>query len=116
MEFSISPGIIFTTENNATHYKSGTEVYVDFAVNQFVSDNVALGMKGYYLKQITGDSGKGALLGDFKGEAFSLGPGFVWVPKSGGGRVTILGNWLHDFYADNRFETDTVTFTAAWTF
>jgi hypothetical protein len=53
-----------------------------------------------------GDSGSGATLGDFKSESFAMGPGFVWIPKAGGGRLTVLGKWMHDFSAENRFESD----------
>jgi hypothetical protein len=45
-------------------------------------------------------------LGDFKSESFAMGPGFVWIPKAGGGRLTVLGKWMHDFSAENRFESD----------
>ena len=116
LEFSIAPGIMVNTENTATNYRTGTEFHVDFTVNQFVSANFAIGIKGYYYNQIVGDSGTGALLGDFKGEAFGIGPGFVWVPEAGGGKVTVLGKWLHDFASENRFDTDTYTLTAAFKF
>ena len=65
---------------------------------------------------MTGDSGSGAILGDFKSDSFGIGPGFVWIPKTGGGQFTVLGKWLHDFSADNRFESDYVTLTGAWQF
>ena len=115
-EFSIAPGIMVNTENSATQYKTGTEFHVDFTINQFLAQNFAVGLKGYYYKQISGDSGAGAILGDFKGESFGVGPGFTWIPKSGGGKVTVLGKWLHDFSSENRFDSDTVTLTAAFKF
>ncbi len=77
---------------------------------------LALGVKGYYYQQITGDSGAGALLGDFKSDSFGVGPGFVWVPEFGGGQLTVLGKWIHDFTAENRFESDYFTITGAWKF
>ena len=115
-EMSIAPGVMFNTENTATDYKTGTEFHVDFVANQFLSESFALGLRGYYYKQLTGDSGSGAALGDFKSESFGIGPGFVWIPKSGGGRFTVLGKWVHDFSAENRFESDYVTLTGAWKF
>jgi hypothetical protein len=104
------------TENSATNYRTGTEFHVDFVANQFVSETFALGLRGYYYEQLTGDSGSGAVLGDFKSESFGIGPGFVWIPKSGGGRFTVLGKWMHDFSAENRFESDYFTLTGAWQF
>jgi hypothetical protein len=115
-EVSIAPGVMVNTENSATDYKTGTEFHMDFVANQFLSESLAVGLRGYYYKQLTGDSGPGATLGDFKSKAFSIGPGFVWIPKSGGGRFTVLGKWMHDFSAENRFESDYVTLMGAWKF
>ena len=115
-EASIAPGVMINTENSATNYKTGTEFHVDFVANQFLSPTLALGLRGYYYKQLSGDSGSGATLGDFKSESFGIGPGFVWIPESGGGKFTVLGKWMHDFSAENRFNSDYVTLTGAWQF
>jgi len=77
---SIAPGIMVNTENDETDYKTGTEFHLDFVINQFLSKSVAVGIRGYYYKQITGDSGSGAVLGDFKSESYGIGPGVVWIP------------------------------------
>ena len=34
----------------------------------------------------------------------------------GGGKLTVLGKWMHDFTAENRFESDYFTLTGAWKF
>ena len=115
-EMSIAPGVMFNTENSDTDYETGTVFHMDFMANQFLSDTFALGLRGYYYKQLTGDSGAGATLGDFKSESFAVGPGLIWIPAFGGGRLTVLSKWLHDFSADNRFESDYITLTAAWQF
>ena len=47
-EMSIAPGVMFNTENSATNYKTGTEFHVDFVANQFVSESLAVGLRGYY--------------------------------------------------------------------
>ncbi|MDX2511924.1 MAG: transporter [Desulfobacterales bacterium] len=115
-EVSIAPGIQVNTENDDTHYKTGKEFHVDFTVNQFLSETFSIGLKGYYYRQITGDSGSGATLGDFKSESLGFGPGFLWIPEFGGGNLTILTKWMHDVTADNRFESDYGTFTIAYKF
>ncbi len=112
----LAPGIMVNTENNKTDYKTGTEFHLDFTANQFLSEGFALGIKGYWYQQISGDSGSGAVLGDFKSEAFGIGPGFVWIPKSAGGGLTVLGKWMHDFHAKNRFDSDYFTLAAGWKF
>ncbi len=115
-EVSIAPGVMANTSNSDTDYRTGTEFHVDFTMTQFISSTFALGVRGYYYKQLSGDSGDGALLGDFKSDSFGAGPGFVWIPESGGGRLTFLGKWVHDFSAENRFEADYGTITCAWKF
>jgi hypothetical protein len=39
-----------------------------------------------------------------------------WIPEFGGGKLTVLGKWMHDFTAENRFESDYFTLTGAWKF
>jgi hypothetical protein len=115
-EFSVVPGIMFNTRNDATDYKTGTEFHVDFMANQFLSETFAIGLHGYYYGQLSGDSGTGALLGAFKGESFGLGPAFAWIPPAGGGKVSITGKWLHDLHSENRLKADYGELTIAVTF
>lgn len=115
-EVSVAPGVMFNTENNKTDYKTGTEFHVDFMANQFLAKTFAVGVKGYYYQQITGDSGSGAVLGDFKSESFGIGPGFLWTPAFAGGKLAIAGKWMHDFTAKNRFESDYGMLTVGWKF
>jgi hypothetical protein len=53
---------IYNTENDETDYQTGQEIHVDLALNQFLSESFAIGLLDFYLKQITGDSGRGATL------------------------------------------------------
>ena len=108
-EFSVVPGIMFNSENKDTNYKTGTEFHMDFMFNQFVSEELALGIHGYAYTQLTGDSGSGALLGDFKGEAVGLGPAISWIPKSAGGSVALSASWVHDVHSENRLSGDYAT-------
>lgn len=112
----LAPGIMVNTENKDTNYKTGPEFHLDFAVNQFLSESFAVGIRGYWYQQISGDSGSGAILGDFKSEAFGLGPGIVWIPKSAAGNLTVLGKWIHDFHAKNRIDADYFILTTGWKF
>ncbi len=115
-EFSLVPGFMINTKNNATDYSTGNEFHLDAMFNQFFSDTFALGLHGYYLKQVEGDSGTGALLGDFKGESYGIGPSLLWTPKVGRWYPTITANWLHDLDATNRLESDYVVITLVWQF
>jgi len=105
-EVSVIPGIMINTENPDTNYRTGTEFHVDVVVNQFLSETFAVGVIGYAYKQIEGDSGSGAILGDFKGESYGLGLALSWIPNFGSGDIAITGGWLHDLDATNRLEAD----------
>ena len=115
-EVSASAGIMVNTENSATNYKTGNEFHLDAVFNQFLSPGLSIGLRGYYYKQLTADSGAGATLGTYKSSSYGFGPGFVWIPENAGGGLTILGKWMHDFGAENRFKADYITLTAAWSF
>ncbi|SFI19993.1 SphA family protein [Albimonas pacifica] len=115
-EISIAPGLMLNTENEATDYRTGAEFHVDFTANQFLSETFALGLRGYWYQQVEGDSGAGARLGDFRSSSLGLGLGFLWSPAAAGGRLSLMGKWMHDVEARNRFDSDYVSFTAAWTF
>ncbi len=108
-EFSVVPGFMFNSENPDTNYRTGTEFHMDFMFNQFVSEEWALGLHGYVYSQLTGDSGSGALLGDFKGEAVGIGPAISWIPKSAGGAVALSASWIHDVHSENRLSGDYAT-------
>lgn len=103
-EISVMPGILFNAENNDTDYKTGHEFHVDFMVNQFLAKSFALGAQGYYYKQVTGDSGDGAVLGDFEGESYGFGPALLWLPGGGNGKFSLIGKWLWDSHHENRMK------------
>jgi len=104
-EISVMPGIIFNTENTDTDYKTGNEFHMDFMLNQFLAKNFALGAQGYYYKQVTGDSGSGAILpGGFRGESYGFGPALLWQPGFDNGKLTVIGKWLFDSHHENRMK------------
>jgi hypothetical protein len=115
-DFSFNLGYIYNTKNNETDYQTGQELHLDFALNQFFSETFAAGIQGFFLKQITGDSGEGALLGDFKAEAAGVGPAFMWSKKIGGQEVSFIVKWLHEFHAKRRLKGDHVyaSFAMDW--
>ena len=104
-------GILANTKNDDTDYETGSEFHLDFVANQFLTETFAIGVRGYYYNQFTGDRGSGARLGGFEGESVGLGPGFVWFPKFADGKLTVLGKWIHDFKATKRFESEFGTLT-----
>ncbi len=115
-EFSTVLGVMVNTENPDTDYKTGTEFHADFMFNQFLSESFALGLHGYYYKQLSGDSGTGAVLGSFKGESYGLGPAISWVPVSKGGKFALSAKYLRDLDATNRLEADYGVVSLSWVF
>ena len=115
-EVSFDIGHIYNTENDDTDYQTGQELHLDVAFNQFVSDTFAVGLHGFYLKQITGDSGSGALLGDFKAEAGGVGPALLWTTTIGEQTVSFIAKWQHEIHAENRLEGDHIflSFAMDW--
>ncbi|MGI9509428.1 MAG: SphA family protein [Geminicoccaceae bacterium] len=107
-EVSFDVGYIYNTENTDTDYQTGQEVHIDYMLNQYFSETSAIGVHGFYLDQVTGDSGSGAILGDFKGEAAGIGPALLWTPKIKGKDVNVIVKWLHEFHAEWRLEGDHV--------
>ena len=105
MEVSFAPGIMFNTVNPATDYLSGNEFHMELAVNKhYFKQHYAIGLHAYYYRQITGDSGSGAKLGSFNGEAFGIGPAFLWSPPAAKGRLNIIAKWLFDVSHQNRMD------------
>jgi hypothetical protein len=73
-ELSIVAGVTYNFENRDTHYHNGIDSHIDWGTAQFLSENSFIGLVGYYFYQLTGDSGSGATLGDFKSRVGGIGP------------------------------------------
>lgn len=102
-EFSVTSGLTFNFENPDTNYQNGIDGHVDWAVSQFFNEHVHAGLVGYGYQQLTGDSGKGAVLGDFKSSVFGIGPqvGYKFdVSDATAGYVNLKG--FYEFGNENR--------------
>ena len=107
-DYSVVVGYGYNTENDDTDYQSGDEFHIDYVFNQFLSESLAIGVHGFYFKQLSGDSGDGALLGDFKAEASGIGPAVMWIPPKYKGKVAFVAKWLSEYDVENRLEGDHV--------
>ncbi len=111
-EYSLVTGFMINEENDDTDYETGNELHIDAMFNQFFSETFALGLHGYYHDQLEGDSGGGAILGDFKGDSYGIGPSLLWI--AGGGKFSVSASWLHDLDATNKLESDYAVVTLGW--
>ena len=116
LELSLFTGVTFNGENRATDYRTGNEFHVDWVIAQHFSPTFWAGLVGYHYSQLTGDSGPGAVLGEFKGRVTALGAAigtrlmFGQTPVSANFRVY----W--EFEAQNRAEGTAAFFTFAFPF
>lgn len=103
-EFSATAGLTYNFENPDTDYKNGIDSHLDWAASQFVSEQWHVGVVGYFYYQLTGDSGAGAELGDFKSRVNGIGPqaGYFFPMNKGQGYLNFKGYW--EFGAKNRIE------------
>jgi hypothetical protein len=103
-EFSITAGLTYNFENPDTDYRNGLNAHVDWGASQFLSEEVHVGFVGYFYHQLTGDSGAGATLGDFKSRVNGIGPQAGYLFKIGEKQayLNLKGYW--EFGAQNRPE------------
>lgn len=97
-------GVTFNGENPDTDYTTGTEFHAEWAAVKNFSPAFSAGLVGYYYKQITGDSGPGASLGDFEGQVAALGGTVAWNFKAGNTPVTLRAKVYREFAVENRLE------------
>ncbi len=109
IEASLFLGADFNWENPDTNYQSGTQVHLDGTLAQhfpFMGGLAGAGVGAYWYDQVTGDSGRGANLGDFKAEAAGVGPVLSWADKTGAYVGEI--KYIMDFHNEKRLSGDTV--------
>ena len=112
-------GYAMNTENDATHYKSGSLLHFDGAIEQILpvgSGFLALGAEAFYFDQATGDSGSGAVLGDFKGMTSGIGPVLGYIKPLGKNSLVFEGKWLTELDTKNRLDGDYWFLRAAYKF
>lgn len=112
-EFSAVAGLTYNFENPDTDYRNGVDGHIDWAASQFFSERVHAGLVGYIYRQLSGDSGSGARLGDFKSRINGIGPqvGYFFPFGSGKGYINLKG--YYEFAADHRLEGWNVWLTVA---
>lgn len=112
-EASMFFGADFSTENPATDYQSGTQIHADGTLAQHFPLGHGLtgvGVNGFWYEQVTGDSGAGAIFGDFKARTAGLGPVLSHAFKLGKVDVIAEAKWLREFETKKRLEGDIVWF------
>ena len=118
-EVSLYTGVDFNLENQDMDYTSGTSLHVDLTVAQhlpLLGGIIGVGANGFYYKQISGDSGSDALLGDFEGMTVGVGPVISYVRPIGKTQLLAELKWLPELDVDKRLEGDYVWFKFGFLF
>ncbi len=97
-------GFTFNGKNDATDYKTGTEFHVEGSVEHHFSKALSAGLQAYHFEQVSGDSGAGAVLGEFKGRVTGVGVTAANNFAIGHTPTTIRGRLFREFGAKNRLE------------
>ena len=101
-EFSAVAGVTYNFENPDTDYKSGVDGHLDWGASQFLSEQLHVGLVGYFYHQLTGDSGAGARLGDFKSRVTGIGPQGGYFFKMGEQHAYLNPKGYYEFDNKNR--------------
>jgi len=109
-------GVDLNTENRDTDYQTGEQVHLDLTLAQHFplgKGFAGIGANAFYYQQIAGDSGDGAVLGDFEGRTVGIGPVISYAAKIGGSDVVFEVKWLPELDTEKRLEGDYVWVKAA---
>ena len=96
-------------ENSATSYRSGDIAHLDVAVGKSFSPQFKLGVVGFYVQQVTADSGAGAILGDRKVRVAGLGPAATFSFTLNNVPMSLVAKYHREFSAQNTTQGDAGT-------
>ena len=110
-DMSFSLGYTVNRENPDTHYKSGDVTHLDLALGQYLNPVFKVGLVGYAVVQVTGDSGSGAILGAFKSNIYAAGAALEFDPTMGGKDTSWQLRWYREFDARHHLAGNAVYLT-----
>jgi hypothetical protein len=117
---AVFAGLAFNTENDATDYRSGTLAHVEASLQQLLPLGhgfAGIGVQGFWLEQVSGDSGSGARLGDFKGSTRGLGPVLTYFRPTGATSAWVAElRWLKETDSTRRLEGEYVWLKVVYDF
>jgi hypothetical protein len=77
---------------------------------------LGVGAEAFYIEQVTGDSGGGGRLGDFKGRTMGIGPVLTYVLPRGKDTFVAELRWLPETNVKNRLEGDYIWLKVVYQF
>jgi hypothetical protein len=119
LELTAFAGMDFNTENHKTDYQTGTQFHLDLTAAEHLplfGGLIGVGANFFYYQQVSGDSGSGAILGDFKGRTIGIGPVLSYAMKAWGKDLVAELKWLPEIDVKNRLEGDYIWFKVGMVF
>lgn len=105
-------GFTFNGKNNKTQYRTGTEWHVEASISRDIGrPGTNVGIIGYHYQQISDDTGKGAVLGGFRGQTSALGLTVGHAFKIGNKPAQVRIKALREFKTKNRVKGTSVLLT-----
>jgi hypothetical protein len=104
-------GVMFNTENPDTDYRSGTLMHLEGSLQQLLPVGkgfLSLGIEGFWVEQVSADSGQRPIFGDFKGRTAGIGPVLGYLLPMGKQNFVAELRWLPELKTKNRLEGDYV--------
>lgn len=101
-EFSVVSGLTYNLANPSTQYQNGVDWHADWGLSQFLSQQVHVGLVGYFYDQITADSGAPAFLGSNESRVVGIGPEIGFIFPAGSTQAYLNLKAYREFDADNR--------------
>lgn len=99
----------FNTRNKDSEYYSGKIFNFDWQAMAFVSEDIRVGVQGYFVRQLQADTSNRAAVqavidaqGGNKASVNAIGPAVAWLMN--GGEMLIEGKFIKEFGAKNRTE------------
>lgn len=114
-------GYAVSTENPDTNYRNGDIIHLEGTVQQFLplgskTTLLGIGANAFFYQQVTGDSGSGATLGDFKGRDVGVGPVITFVKIIGKSALSVQVKWLPEIDTEKRLNGDWVWVSGGFKF
>ncbi|HUD29006.1 MAG TPA: transporter [Novosphingobium sp.] len=103
-DVSAKAGVTFNGTNTYTDYNGGNDFHLEAAAEKTFSPKFSAGVLGYYYKQISADTGSGAVLGPNEGEVAALGVTAAYNTVLGRSPATFRVKVLQEFDATRRME------------
>ena len=117
--FTAHTGFAISTENTDTDYRNGAVFHLDMSAQQLLplgKGLIGIGVEGFYLQQITDDSGSGATLGGFRGRTAGVGPVLSYILPVGDSTFVTEARWLPELDTKNSLEGDYFWLKAVYQF